>query len=86
MQSIVYVHVVSPEGNVNLHATFNFFADIGYADVNWLCMVASDFGRGTTTHRRNLGSVWQCFTLLVKPFFLASAPRIVPPVELKRFW
>ena len=50
MQSIVYVHVVRPEGNVNLHVIFNFFADIGYADVNWLCMVAGDFGRGTTIH------------------------------------
>ena len=45
MQSIVRVHVVRPEGNVNLHMIFIFFADIGYADANRLCMVAGDFGR-----------------------------------------
>ena len=61
MQSIVYVHVVRPEGKVNLHVTFNFFADIGHADVNLLCMVAGDFGRGTTTHRRNLAECKICF-------------------------
>ena len=35
---------------------------------------------------RYLGPVWQGFTLLVKPFYLASTPRTVSPVELKRFW
>ena len=42
MQSIVCVHVVRPEGNVNLHMIFILFADIGHADANRLCMTAGD--------------------------------------------
>ena len=46
MQSIVCVHVVRPEGNVNLHMIFILFADIGHADANRLCMTAGDLGGG----------------------------------------
>ena len=42
MQSIICVHVVRPEGNVNLHMIFILFADIGHADANRLCMTAGD--------------------------------------------